>query len=498
MLTENREVVRFFLAIVDALITIASFIVAVYLRNALLNLYTFGSYIYWQNYPIILLAIVLIWRGLFGYHEAYVKQRFTSLKTDILIVLKTIGLGTCIILTIAFMIKSDIPRSLIFSFSCVNFIFFCIGRVILYKCFSYHRSRGRNQKRVLILGTGDTAKEFLDSLKKYPDWGFKVVGLVCTNECEIGVEIVGYKIIGRLNNLREIMHKNPIDELVIASQNNWIFEGLEDALRRPTTDNRARRRVTNHWTNSIEDVIALCEEEGVSIRIVSSFLKNLIVRAKTDTIHNVPFVRLTAVERTDFERLLKRSFDIVISISLLILLLPLFVVIALIIKIDSRGPVFYQWKILGLNKHPLTSYKFRTMVENADMLKKELMTKNEMNGAAFKMKDDPRITRVGKWLRKLSLDELPQLWSVLKGDLSLVGPRPPLQTEIEAFDGWHRRKLSVKPGITCLWQVSGRNDINNFDEWMRLDMQYIDNWNLWLDLKILFLTAYTVIRGTGR
>ena len=170
----------------------------------------------------------------------------------------------------------------------------------------------------------------------------------------------------------------------------------------------------------------------------------------------------------------------------------------LLIKLDSPGPIFYKWKILGLNKKPLTSYKFRTMVVNADELKIQLAKKNEMTGAAFKMKNDPRITRIGRWFRRYSLDELPQLWSVLKGDLSLVGPRPPLQTEIELYEGWHRRKLSVKPGITCYWQISGRNDITDFNEWMRLDLKYIDEWNLWLDFKILFKTIFVVVRGTGR
>jgi lipopolysaccharide/colanic/teichoic acid biosynthesis glycosyltransferase len=182
----------------------------------------------------------------------------------------------------------------------------------------------------------------------------------------------------------------------------------------------------------------------------------------------------------------------------LILTAPVFGLIAILIKLDSKGPVFYKWKVLGLNKRPLTSYKFRTMVENADDLKAEIEANNEMNGIAFKMKDDPRITKIGKLLRKFSLDELPQFWSVLKGDLSLVGPRPPLQKEVEKYEGWHRRKLSVKPGMTCLWQVSGRNEIADFDEWMRFDMKYIDEWSLWLDFKILLKTPWVVLRGTGR
>jgi len=164
----------------------------------------------------------------------------------------------------------------------------------------------------------------------------------------------------------------------------------------------------------------------------------------------------------------------------------------------SAGPAFYQWRVVGFNKRPFKSWKFRTMLENADELKSKLWDKNEMQGPVFKMRDDPRITRVGRILRRFSLDELPQLYSVLKGDMSLVGPRPPLIGEVNRFESWQRRKLSLKPGLTCLWQVSGRNEIRDFNDWAKLDLEYIDNWSLWLDLKIFFKTVYVVLSGSGR
>jgi lipopolysaccharide/colanic/teichoic acid biosynthesis glycosyltransferase len=176
----------------------------------------------------------------------------------------------------------------------------------------------------------------------------------------------------------------------------------------------------------------------------------------------------------------------------------LFIVIVALVKITSKGPIFYRWNVVGLNKKPFKSWKFRTMVPNADDMKSVLGACNIMKGPVFKLKSDPRVTKIGRFLRKFSLDELPQLWSVLKGDMSLVGPRPPLQSEVLNFESWHRRKLSIKPGITCLWQVQGRNVINNFDDWARLDLQYIDNWSIWLDLKILFLTVFAVLRGSGK
>jgi len=197
-------------------------------------------------------------------------------------------------------------------------------------------------------------------------------------------------------------------------------------------------------------------------------------------------------------RLAKRLIDVVASGLLLILLAPLFAVLAILVKLTSPGPVFYRWKVVGEGGRYFTSHKFRSMFVNADEIKERLLGLNEMKGPVFKMKDDPRITRTGRWMRQYSLDELPQLWSVLKGEMSLVGPRPPLQNEYEKFTEWQKGKLRVKPGITCLWQISGRHEIRDFNEWVRLDLEYIANWSLCLDLKILLRTIRAVISGSGR
>lgn len=193
----------------------------------------------------------------------------------------------------------------------------------------------------------------------------------------------------------------------------------------------------------------------------------------------------------------KRALDIVVSAPLLVVLSPLLAAIAMAVKLGDGGPVLYRWRVVGRGGRPFTSYKFRSMVVNADELKPALEAANEMSGPVFKIRDDPRITRVGRVLRRYSLDELPQLWSVLRDDLSLVGPRPPLQTEYARFTDRQRAKLAVKPGITCLWQVSGRNEITDFDEWLRLDLEYIERWSLRLDLAILLRTIPAVLSGRG-
>ncbi len=207
-------------------------------------------------------------------------------------------------------------------------------------------------------------------------------------------------------------------------------------------------------------------------------------------------VRATALSWRAQE-VLKRAFDIVVSATLLVLLSPLFLVVAVLVKLTSLGPVFYEFRVLGKNARRFTAYKFRTMVDNADQLKATLLRQNEMRGPAFKMRNDPRITPLGRWLRKFSIDELPQLFSVLIGDMTLVGPRPPFAEEFVQYKSWQWGRLAVTPGITCIWQVTGRSDIRDFDEWAALDAEYIKNWSLWLDLKILLMTIPAVLRGRG-
>jgi len=201
--------------------------------------------------------------------------------------------------------------------------------------------------------------------------------------------------------------------------------------------------------------------------------------------------------KNSWESIAKRTIDIIVSLFGLIILLPLFGLIALFVKFSSKGPVFYRWKVVGKDETPFTGYKFRSMVQNADKIKEKLMAQNKMSGPVFKMENDPRITSIGRFIRKYSLDELPQLWSVLKGDMSLVGPHPPLQTEVEEFEDWHKKKLAVKPGITCLWQISGRADVTDFDEWVKMDLEYINNRSFVYDMKILIKTLPAVLTGKG-
>jgi exopolysaccharide biosynthesis polyprenyl glycosylphosphotransferase len=221
------------------------------------------------------------------------------------------------------------------------------------------------------------------------------------------------------------------------------------------------------------------------------------VRWHTEDFDGHQYISTQSGSGNSWALLIKRGLDIAVSGAMLVALAPLFAVTALVVRLTSAGPVLFLQERVGLNKHRFTLYKFRTMVPNAEKLMPKLVTRNEVSGPVFKIKNDPRVTKIGKLLRRSSIDELPQLWNVLKGDMSLVGPRPLPVRDYEGFNqDWQRRRFSVKPGITCLWQVNGRSNIS-FDRWMLLDLQYMDEWSLWLDMKILAKTIPAVMRGSG-
>jgi exopolysaccharide biosynthesis polyprenyl glycosylphosphotransferase len=253
------------------------------------------------------------------------------------------------------------------------------------------------------------------------------------------------------------------------------------------------------YFEQVENVIKACELEGVEVWLVADFFSTQISRTTLDEMLGHPLLIFRTAPEISWQSLAKHVIDFTGALLLLILTAPvLFLPIAIFIKLTSPGPVFFRQQRSGQNGAPFTLYKFRTMVTNAEQLKDELASMNEMTGPVFKVTNDPRVTSFGKFLRKWSLDELPQLFNVLRGEMSLVGPRPLPVDEVKRFnDLSHRRRLSVKPGLTCLWQIKGRNQISDFKDWVRLDLEYIDNWSLWLDIKILLLTLPAVLRGTG-
>jgi exopolysaccharide biosynthesis polyprenyl glycosylphosphotransferase len=303
------------------------------------------------------------------------------------------------------------------------------------------------------------------------------------------------------NRLSQALKARAGDEIEIVAEYNLTESSLPHLIELLHEHSASNVLVSSKHTNfeRVEQIIQLCETEGVEAWLAADFFATQIARASFDEIYGRPIIVFRSTPETSWQMYAKQLLDFSgAAVALILVGSWLFPLIAIAIRLTSKGPVFFRQQRSGLNGAPFSIYKFRTMATNAEQFKHELAAMNEMSGPVFKLTNDPRITPVGRWLRKFSLDELPQLFNVLRGEMSLVGPRPLPVDEVRRFnDLAHRRRLSVKPGLTCLWQVSGRNKISDFKDWVRLDLQYIDNWSIWLDLTILLRTIPAVLMGTG-
>ena len=417
-------------------------------------------------------VFAIIWVIILTKLDAYTYQRFTSVRREMKIVGKASLIGTLIVFAADFLFRFEyIPRTYIGIFFIVNFLSLAIEKLILFKFAKKIREKGKDRKKIIVVGTGLGAKDFVETVGKNPGWGLDIIGLITEDGSASGSELYEKRVLGTHKEIENILHQYPVDEVIVCASRNEL--------------------------GKVEDILGTCEREGIQVRIISDFFGSLAKRATIDHIYGLPIISFISVSNNEWCLYLKRLIDLLVSGVFLIILSPLFLTIAIIVKMTSEGPVFYEWNVVGVNKKCFRSWKFRTMIINAEEMKEKLIPLNEMKGPVFKIKNDPRITNVGKLLRKFSLDELPQLWSVFKGDMSLVGPRPAGPHELARYESWQRRKLSIKPGVTCLWQVSGRNKIDDFNEWARMDLEYIDHWSLWLDAKILLRTIPAVFRGTG-
>jgi exopolysaccharide biosynthesis polyprenyl glycosylphosphotransferase len=302
------------------------------------------------------------------------------------------------------------------------------------------------------------------------------------------------------HRLRQLLKTRGGDEIEVVAEFNLLESPIPQLIELLHVHSASSVLISSKHTNfeRVENVVRLCETEGVEAWLVADFFATQIARASFDELFDHPLIVFRSTPETSWQMLFKQLLDFVGAlVALLVFALPM-LLIAGLIKLTSPGPVMFRQQRSGLNGAPFSIFKFRTMSSNAEQFKHELAAMNEMTGPVFKVTNDPRITPIGRWLRKFSLDELPQLFNVLHGEMSLVGPRPLPVDEVRRFnDLAHRRRLSVKPGLTCLWQVSGRNKISDFKDWVRLDLQYIDNWSIWLDLAILVRTIPVVLLGTG-
>jgi len=362
----------------------------------------------------------------------------------------------------------------------LNICLLTLSKFIIFKTLEKVRTDGFNTRNVLIVGSQGRARQIIEAVEKFKATGYKVLGCFDVEEEKLGTKVLnGHKVIGLVTDLEHYLRDNIVDELIFAMSLQKIKKG--------------------------DRYIVMAESMGIKVRIIPDWeLHYLMYRPDIATIQFEEFLgvynmTLQSTPQNEGKLLIKNAVDFVSTVILVVLFLPFFIGIGLAIKIFSKGPVFYKQERLGMNGRRFMVYKFRTMVKDADELLKELEEMNEADGPVFKIKDDPRIIpHVGSFLRKSSLDELPQLFNVLKGEMGLVGARPPIPKEVDEYSVWHRRRLSMKPGMTCLWQIAPRRNDLSFEEWMKLDLKYIDNWSLFNDFKILVLTAKAVLTGAGR
>jgi exopolysaccharide biosynthesis polyprenyl glycosylphosphotransferase len=419
---------------------------------------------------LLIAALLYAWHRIFHFTGLYQSRRLSSQSDEMKDVLKASTLATVVLalLSVTFRLRAATPEAVAI-FWLISTPTLLLSRLALRAFLRALRERGHNLRLILVVGTNDRALAFVHAIQSRPDLGYRLGGFVD----------------------EEWIARTPVDGIQPVLVSN--LDGFQGFLRTHVVDEVVVALPVKSFYSRAAHIVALCKEQGIVVRVLS----DLFSAARVDEFESNPVVTLNASRFYGWPAVLKRAIDIYVSAWVLILLAPLFVLVAALIKLGSDGPALFAQERVGLNKRRFRMYKFRTMVVNAEALQAELESHNEVSGPVFKIKDDPRITRVGRFLRKNSIDELPQLFNVLKGDMSLVGPRPLPVRDYEGFDqDWQRRRFSVRPGVTCLWQVSGRSSIE-FKEWMDLDMRYIDHWSLWLDVKILARTIPAVMKGSG-
>jgi exopolysaccharide biosynthesis polyprenyl glycosylphosphotransferase len=466
MLRENLRIFRKLVFAADLCLVALGYELAAILDNIRLGIAAYLS----PNIDLIVPAVI-IWALTLWYQHNLYSFRLRKLHEIILSSVRASAIASAIFLAFIFITGYlSNNRIQIALFMLISAILLISLRMAIALLLYYYRARGFNFQTVLIIGTGDVAKGFADKIFANIHYGLKIMGFL---DWEKRPNLWRYRdipCIGYLDNLPDILKEKQVDFVVFA--------------------------VGKKFLDKIENSLQVCEEMGVRVSVLADFFPMKFAKRKIDSFFGSPMLCYDPAPGMHLPMILKNLLDRLLAGAALILTLPIILGAALAVRLSSPGPAIFRQPRCGLNGRKFMLYKFRTMVKNADAMKKDLMKFNEVDGAAFKMKDDPRITPVGKFLRKTSIDELPQLYNILRGDMSFVGPRPPLSDEVVHFDLWQRRKLSMKPGLTCLWQISGRSDVS-FEQWMKLDLEYIDNWSLWRDAKILARTVPAVLKGTG-
>jgi exopolysaccharide biosynthesis polyprenyl glycosylphosphotransferase len=466
MLTEKETVRRRFLIFVDACV-----IALAYLFALLLNGLFDASHMTLTKFGLALVFAIPYWCLALYANGMYQSLRTRTYLEILWAVLKSATITFLLLGTFIYLLKLQFMSRLFFLiFTGLTFLFIWLAKTAIFMSSHYIRRQGLNTRRLLIVGTGKRAVEFIKRSDQHPEWGFEILGAI-DDEPGRGVRQVSrLEVVGALDDIPKIFHRDAIDEVVFV--------------------------VPRSRLNSLQGAIDNCETEGVVVTVAVDLFDTKLARSSVTELDGLPLLHFKTTHAKEWELLVKRLYDFAASGLGILVLSPGFLILAILIKATSKGPVFFKQDRLGLSGRKFTLYKFRTMRIGAQDVLNDVTDLNDMTTPEFRDKKTKWITPIGRFMRKFSLDELPQLFNVFVGHMSIVGPRPTVPDEVEKYKTWQRRRFSMKPGITCLWQVNGRNNIA-FEDWMKLDLEYLDRWSLWLDVKIMLKTVPVVLFGIG-
>jgi exopolysaccharide biosynthesis polyprenyl glycosylphosphotransferase len=472
MISERARLVSWSYFVSDLTATALAFVGAHGLRNVLASTTDWMGRLYpLSEYAGLLAFILPAWALVFYFGGMYGRRSARTLHTEFSRLLRAIIVCGLLLAVAIFAAKLEyVSRPFIAIFLFLNVLFVEAGRRLVRAVVLDNTIR----RRVLVAGGQAEVQSSAAGVDAHRDWGLEVVGVA--SDGTWGAEHAGrYRFLGSYEDIPRLVQSDHdvIDEVLVAPATRRL-----DDLR------------------ALEHIFLGLEEQGIVTRLVVNFLPQALSDVSFDEVGGMPMLTFSTAPRDELLLFVRRCADVMLALFLIVIMSPVFLIVSLLVKLTSAGPVLFRQPRCGLHGRPFTFLKFRSMQIGAEALKPTLALFNEMDGPAFKMTNDPRVTPIGRFLRRTSLDELPQLWNILRGDMSFVGPRPAVIEEVRQYRPWQRRRLSMKPGLTCLWQVSGRNELT-FDEWMRLDLEYIDNWSLWLDLKIALKTIPAVLRGRG-
>jgi exopolysaccharide biosynthesis polyprenyl glycosylphosphotransferase len=481
MLKEREIIVRRATILFDMLIITLSFFLAFYIRQHFRIFYNLDllpskdvikiANSSLENYAALLIIIVPLWGSMLYLNGMYRSMRTRNLFEILWIVIKSSFCSILIFGFIVFLFKIEFFSRLFF----IIFAFFSTTLILTEKCVAYSimrrmRKKGYNYRSLLIVGTGKRAATFIEKIKGHPEWGLKIVGVI-DDEPGRGIEGVdNINVIGSIEDLPQIFKENAIDEVIFV--------------------------VPRSRLSCLENAIIACEMIGIKATVAVDLFDLKLARAHSTEIDGIPLVTFSTTNAKEWQLFIKRMIDIILSTTGIVLISPILLIAAVLIKMTSSGPILFRQERLGQNGRRFILFKFRTMYQGAHEVLSKVEDPSEMDGRDFRVKKIKWITPVGRILRKFSIDELPQLFNVFIGHMSLIGPRPTVPDEVDKYKFWQRRRFTMRPGITCLWQIKGRNKIG-FEEWMKLDLEYLDNWSLWLDFKILIKTIPVVMFGIG-